>query len=460
MELDAGLTGNDDILKARQLGVSTYVLARFYYEVTREPGKTAVILTHEPELTNRFRNVILRLHENLPLEIRPLQKYNRAGLFSFLELESEIYIGTVKKGGFGLGMTIHYLLASEYGHKEWGADAEDIWKDLKAAVAPGGWKIRESSAYGLGGPWYIAWAKDKKGEGARPWFFPWWYAKEYRSEIAIPEGHWTKEERALPLDGYQIAWRREQGKDFGPKFAQAYAENDVDCFLAAGNCAFDIATLREMLTKCREPLAVEENGTLRIWQTPDPRKIYVAFSDVASGDLGGDYSATCVLDWETGEQVACIHGHILPEDFARRSASLCATYNGALWGVEDADFGQVVLHQVYGEPIGYENLFWHEPLTGGKEKLGWNTNRRTRPVLIEDLGWALREGMMQVNDPEFIRECLSFVRTEKKPDGEAQPGCFDDLVMAWGGAYQMRKHARREGAPQVVRDRIPMPGGE
>jgi len=79
-------------------------------------------------------------------------------------------------------------------------------------------------------------------------------------------------------------------------------------------------------------------------------------------------------------------------------------------------------------------------------------------VLIEDLGWALREGMVRVNDPEFIRECLSFVRTEKKPDGEAQPGCYDDLVMAWGGAFQMRKYTRREGAPQIVRDRIPVPG--
>lgn len=447
------MTSNDDILKARQMGVSTYIVVRYFYEVTTQEGKCAVIICHEPALTTHLREVIHTVYDNLPAGMLPKPQFDREGLFSFKEMGSQIYIGTVKKGGFGLGMTIHYLLGTEYGHKEWGPKADDIWKDLKGAVPPNGWKVRESSAYGLGGPWYSAWLEDKKGLGAKPWFFPWWYAEEYRIEPAIAGDEWTAEERALPLDGEQIAFRREKQKDLGDKFPQVYAENDVDCFLAAGNNVFDVGILREMGRNLKEPILVSDNGALKIWELPKDGKLYVAGSDVGEGDPGGNFSGTGILDWESGEQVASLYGRWPAHIFAVKSAVLCRRYNNALWGVERAGHGSVVLDTA-SRQLEYSNLF-----IDSDGKLGWNTTRKTRPTLIEDLGFAIREQSITPNDENFIRECFTFVRTDKKPDGEAQEGCFDDSVFTWGISWQMRKYARHPSKPVVLKDRIAKPKG-
>lgn len=463
-----------DILKARQIGSSTFWLGLLTEETITRPGTTTAIVCNRDAETVEFRERIKRLYERLPEDERPRKRQDNVAWLTFPDLDSKIYIGTAGAEEVGRAMTIHNVLATEIAF--WPHEIEGTWSALSNAVPPWGRRIRESTANGLGNAWAQWWTKNKKegsyrtergaiiGRAGRKFFFffPWWWDETAILHDPLIDPLTDDEARLVELYGLspqQIAWRRWKQKEDPRLFFQECAEDDISCFLGAGNCVFDIDLLRELLKQAQDqrPLFVGENGALIIWKFAEPERIYVAGSDVGGGDPSGDRSATYILDWETGEQVALLHGAFPPEIFTRKSAALCTAYNEALWGVEDANFGQVVLNIAYGQ-LKYPKLFWHQPLTGGAEKLGWNTNAKTRPVLIEDLGWALRENLIGVRHPEFIRECLSFVRTERKPDGEAQEGCHDDLLFACGIAWQLRKYAKRPGAPQRIRDLIPMPG--
>ena len=73
-------------------------------------------------------------------------------------------------------------------------------------------------------------------------------------------------------------------------------------------------------------------------------------------------------------------------------------------------------------------------------KLGWETNIRTRPILISDLGMYIRNRDIKISDRSTINELMTFVKDEKgKP--QAQPGCHDDRVMALAIAVQMYKRS-------------------
>jgi hypothetical protein len=62
------------ILKARRLGISTYVGARFYQPLTLWLGRNAFILTHEDKSTQELFDLVKRIHEHMPLDYRPQTK--------------------------------------------------------------------------------------------------------------------------------------------------------------------------------------------------------------------------------------------------------------------------------------------------------------------------------------------------------------------------------------------------
>ena len=62
-------------------------------------------------------------------------------------------------------------------------------------------------------------------------------------------------------------------------------------------------------------------------------------------------------------------------------------------------------------------------------RLGFTTTSKTKPLIIDELRAALREGEIELNDKTTIREMLTYIVS---PSGamEAEQGCFDDCVMS------------------------------
>ena len=76
-----------------------------------------------------------------------------------------------------------------------------------------------------------------------------------------------------------------------------------------------------------------------------------------------------------------------------------------------------------------------------RARLGWETNAKTKPVMIDGLAEALAEGLLGVNDAELVKECVTYVYDERGAMG-AQAGCRDDRVIAAAIAWQLRKAPR------------------
>ena len=73
-------------------------------------------------------------------------------------------------------------------------------------------------------------------------------------------------------------------------------------------------------------------------------------------------------------------------------------------------------------------------------KLGFHTTAKTKPLVIDQLRAAMREGELQLNDKTTIGEMMTYIVTESGAM-EAEAGCFDDCVMSLALANHIHEGA-------------------
>ena len=186
--------------------------------------------------------------------------------------------------------------------------------------------------------------------------------------------------------------------------------------------------------------------SLTVWSDPDALSAFVIGVDTAEGSGHGDYSCAQVLCVKTGEQVAVWHGHIAPDELAHEVYRLSLWYRDALTCVESNNHGLTTITML--RQLGYPNLFRRRSLNQATSKVsqefGWKTTRTTKPLMIDDLSMALRNGELTIYDRHTIAELRTFVRNER---GSMSGSPYDDRVIALALANQMRKYAY---APEFV----------
>lgn len=198
--------------------------------------------------------------------------------------------------------------------------------------------------------------------------------------------------------------------------------------------------LGALLEGCTDPIATDLNGALRIWATPQPNRVYVIGADTAEGLAKGDYSAAVVLDWETGADVAELHGHFPPEEFARYLRDVGLWYNTALLGVERNMHGHAVLLAL-SSVLGYPTIYAHaeyDASLGTTPRPGWPTNSHTKPVMIDALAQAISEHR-PFRNAALLGECRTYV-VRDNGDTAASGSLHDDRVMAAAIAEMLRRY--------------------
>jgi len=160
---------------------------------------------------------------------------------------------------------------------------------------------------------------------------------------------------------------------------------------------------------------------------------------VGEGLPNSDFSGIGILDRATCEQVASLHGRWRPEIFARKAVPLCVEYNRALLGIEANNHGHSALNTAKNTLL-YPRLYYHTDYDvegKTKAKLGWQTNLKTRPIMLDDFVEAINNDVMKINDLGLLSECLTF-QDNGKGKYEATEGHFDDRIFKWAIAYQLR----------------------
>lgn len=235
----ANRTGRDLILKARQLGFSTYIQGEMFRRTVTNT-RTTMTMAHDDETTQKLRRIVDRFYEHCKFNnIQPERRYANSTLASYPEFDSEAVIATAGSKEAGRGGTYTDFHGSEVA----------FWKDaekIMAGAMEGGNPdvILESTPNGTQGWFYDRCLECLDGDSEwKLHFYPWWWDAAYR--IPLHKGEvikFTDEEKFLikkhGLDAEQIKWRRKKKKSLKRFFPQEYPEDPRTCFLNSGSSYF------------------------------------------------------------------------------------------------------------------------------------------------------------------------------------------------------------------------------
>lgn len=493
------------ILKARQVGFSTLVEALAYNKTSTQFNYNSYIIAHEDQASQNLYDMFKRYHENMPPELQPMISTMNSKELEFknptrnpLEyrknpgLQSCIKLATAGNVGAGRSQTLNFLHASEVA----------FWKDAKTLMTglmqtvpdtPNSYVFLESTANGVGGYFYDMWQQAERGENDFvPLFFAWFEEPTYTAPF------YTEEERQAFIDEVnyvhkdhngkiihteeyelmkqfnltyeQLNWRKKAirnkcGGDID-QFRQEYPSTPEEAFIASGRPKFNVNVLREYLRNIKKPiwrgifegniLVEKEKGEFEIFRHPEDGEFYVAGADVAEGLIDGDYSVCYVMDSKMN-LCAKWRGHIDPDLFGDTIVKICKLYNNAFVGVENNNHGLTTLKAIT-QKNEYYNVFYsktYDKLSDKiSQKLGWTTNSRTKPLMIDKLAEFIREKWVDMPDADLVKECLTYI-IEDNGATNAQIGCHDDCVMSFAITLQVFLEGRGENfTPFIIDDKI------
>lgn len=254
------------ILKGRQVGISTYIAARFYHKVTMNLGNRCFILTHEDPATQNLFGMVKRIHDKMPADYRPQDTSNNANALEFGGLDAGYKVGTSQSTtGTGRSSTIQLFHGSEAAF--W-RNASDHFAGVMQAVpeAPRTEVVLESTANGIGGVFYDQWSRAERGDSDfEAIFLPWFWLPSYRREVT-EDIEFSAEEREIQqtygLDDEQLAWMHAKNRTMPggkpgvicPLFRQEYPATPVEAFQSsAGDVLVDSMRVQEARSRTIDP---------------------------------------------------------------------------------------------------------------------------------------------------------------------------------------------------------------
>ena len=468
------------ILKARQQGASTLSEALIFEDSYNNTNRNSLIIAHDLDSASKLFGISKLFYDMLPGQKKPLDHSNRKELIFSPPHRSSTLVETANNLKAGRASTLQNIHCSEFAF--W-PDAKTLMLGLKQCIAdlPNTMIIIESTANGIGDHFYSEYMRAKNGESEyAAVFIAWWELPEYsrpfdsdkgksqfefeinKTIINIDTNKPEKSEELLLKEKYslsleQLNWRRWtiQNKCDGDSelFCQEYPSDDTEAFLVSGRPVFDRKATTQYALNTKKPIAVgnlelrdrevsfnsNEKGYLKVWEKPKTGKSYVIGADVAEGLEKGDYSSAQVLERQSLEQVAEWHGHLDADLFGAELNKLGHYYNKCLVGCEVNNHGLTSLTTLKNllYPRIYYRKTYDQKIQKEINKIGWKTDLRTKPLMIDDLGKSIRENLLILNGKEVIDELTTYVRDA---DGKtcAQNGAFDDRLIALAIAIQVR----------------------
>jgi len=443
------------VLKARQLGISTFTEAFITFMTMFNPNTSSVLLAHQADSASAIFNMTKLYVNELPKSMQPQQKYSNAKEIVFdgdNGLKSSIRVMVASDAT--RGSTYKYAHLSEVAFWE---HPEEALLALNQAVpmTNDSLIVIESTANGFN-YFYNLWQDAVNGRNDyTPLFFPWYvdpaYSRPYDGFALTSYELSIKEKYNLTLE--QLQWRRwciaNNCANDEIKFRQEYPISPEEAFITSGTSIFNTELILEHMKSLPEPIKRgyfdydydglhitnihwrdDYNGYIKIY------KDRTTANTVIGGDTAGegsDFFVGQVID-QNGYLCATLH-HQFDEDLYVKQIYCLGAYYNSLIAVE-ANFGTYPNREL--QRLGYPMLYVRETFDNiqynVQDKLGFKTTALTRPQIISELVEIAREHIENINDRETLQEMLSFVRNERGR-AEASEGTHDDLVMGLAIGY-------------------------
>lgn len=453
------------ILKSRQLGITSVALAYSLYLAITKPNSVCMIMAYSLDSVNNIFEKLKQMYSDLPDCVRLETIANNRKELKFVN-NSRIIVCTCGSKDNARGATLSFVHLSEVAFMN-----EYLDKQLTAieqALVPDGCMILESTANGLN-RFSELWSQTVSGEKPlwKPFFFSWvqdkrMFADEYKEftkrykEIFgdyLTEDEFDENETALYQKGAsleQLMWRRLKiSNSSESKFCQEFPSNPLEAFLNTGSNVFNTSIIQarmnglhnteilQLPTTKIDPIIKKHKGNLTIWKLPVKNKRYYIGVDTGEG-LGGsnDFSVISIVDDSGFQCLEWRSNEVKPYEFAELAYKIALWYNGGLLVVEKASAGHTIVDKIRHD-YRYINMFkykTYDQKTGkSQRKIGWNTDSKSKPIMISDMQEWFETGQCLVNSKQLLQEMKFF----ELVDGSMKAiSGHDDTVMAFAMALQ------------------------
>lgn len=166
---------------------------------------------------------------------------------------------------------------------------------------------------------------------------------------------------------------------------------------------------------------IQELHPWTIYCRPTTTSSFVIAADPAEGNPSSDPSAAIVLQADTWEEAAHLHGRFEPDIFAGYLVQAAQFYNNAVICVERNNHGHAVHLAIKNLEAGH--LIYQNPMD---QKDGWLSNSKSKVLAVDHAAQVLRDAGVTIHTQALIQELAMFeARTLKAPEG-----FHDDRAMA------------------------------
>jgi hypothetical protein len=402
--------------KFRQAGFSllsgVYVL---YYSLINPRMQSLIISTGMRASTKYLSENVRDIYESLPQwmkggldsngrPIKWLKKKAYKDSATELWLPNKSKIRSIPSGkASGRGFSTKLLIVDEAAFIE---GLEDLWTGIYPTLANTDGKcflISTSNGVGGTGGFFYRIYKD---------------AMEKANDFVVADVHYKEHP-----DYCDPEWESQMFRQLGQR---KWDQEVLGKFLASGNTFIDaihIEGMEKFAESCPKP-KTELGGKLQVWRDFIPGHHYAIGADCATGG-GLDNSCAQVVDVDTGEQVAEYKGKVAEDQFATVLATLGYRYGTAVIAVElNSTAGGAVI-------MSLQKIQKYKRLYAGEDgKIGWNTNVRTRNLLIADLESNLYNNAFKIYSLRLVDELKTFIVT-KTGKIEHDINSHDDCIFSW-----------------------------
>jgi hypothetical protein len=433
---------NEDMiisLKARQIGMTTIAVGYAMWHAIFHDDSPWLFVSRTQDAATKMLNRGMYAFNRLPPWMKRRIGVPKTLTQQYITLPNGSSVESVPAtASTGRGDSVYGAILDEVAFMDY---AESIWGAVEPLVY--GKVMLVSTANGMGNFFHEGWLDSQ--EPGSPWkgiFYP-WYVRETR------DAAWHLQKK--------LSYR---GREW--QFFQEYPSTPEEAFAKSGRVAFPsdlmgehefmepVARFEYLLDGTLEevPLGADVDVAVDIWERPyvwrdDNEAVvqkpnYVVGVDVAEGLEHGDFSYVTVFDANNGEQVASSRSHVPVEYLAGLIEELGYYYHIALVIVERNNAGLVPLAQL--KERMYPRLYRHKDIAQRsarrRQQYGWHTSRASKPKMVHDFLYALKEREVALHDKWFAFEAQTFVA-----DGgggfAATSQNHDDVIMgtlvAWQG---------------------------
>lgn len=477
----AGKPMRIDILKARQLGMSTFIAALYVTLYLLSPNQTAVIVADKAEHATTLFKKYKFMYYNLPKWLReklPLLSSNaREVAVDYGDGQRSSIKIVVADEDAGRGDTCQGLHLSEVA----------AWKDIGATLAsllqtvdntnPNSIIVFETTAKGVNEYKYV-YDMDAAGETAyKALFFPWHDDPGYRQPYTGFEllDHERKLVDELHLDMEQIAWYRGQYENLRKDvdtLRQEFPSTPIEAFVSTGSSVFPMELVQkrksellghefpryefqwdrktvseqgDVITLHGKRPVQKQNGLITVFKEPMKGHPYIVSVDPSQG--GEDWFVAQCFDNASHEQVAVmrIRRNTNFQWIAEQVYCLADWYNGALLNAETNNSTGTYVLEVASQ-CGHRFIYQDnsiDTLTDRYEnRYGYKVSSRNREALINLTVAAFRDHYQMINDWMTLCEMEDFQVIELASGQEkmmATPGKHDDHITSLFGIFLARR---------------------